>query len=188
MEEGLARTRVSAEAAAATDSDRHAIDLGAAEHERVAAPLRSQLSVLHRHRTTAHIELQECEARVATIEAQERSTAAALAAEKRRHASFLSGLFAQPPTPPHLATSVAPAARQPPASANPAALAAPPVPQPTAMGASTVPTVAAVTRSLGSTAPAPTRLLAPPADTLTARHAMQPPVPRESRDTSSPTP
>ena len=56
------------------------------------------------------------------------------------------------------------------------------------MGASTVPTVAAVTRSLGSTAPAPTRLLALPAYTRTARHAMQPSAPRESRDTSSPTP
>ncbi|CAM9895934.1 unnamed protein product, partial [Ascophyllum nodosum] len=38
VEEGLARTRVAAETAAATDPDRHAIDLGTAEHERVAAP------------------------------------------------------------------------------------------------------------------------------------------------------
>ena len=69
-----------------------------------------------------------------------------------------------------------------------ATLVAPPAPQPTARGTPTVPTVAAVTRSLGSTAPAPTGLLAPPVDTLTARHAMQPAAFRESRDTSSPTP
>ena len=102
VEEGLARTRVSAEAATATDSDHHAIDLGTAEHERVAAPLRSQLTISNRHRTTAHTELKECEARVAAIDAQEHFTAAALAAEKRRHASFLSGLSAQPPAPPQI--------------------------------------------------------------------------------------
>ena len=45
VEEGLARTQVS-ETSAATDPDRHAIDLGTAEHERVTAPLISKLSVL----------------------------------------------------------------------------------------------------------------------------------------------
>ena len=134
--EGLARTRVSAETSAATDPDRHAIDLGTAEHERVGAPLISKLSVLHGHRTTAHTKLLECQARVAAIEAQGRSPAAALAAEKHRHASFLSGLSDQPP-----------------ASANTATLVAHPAPQPTTLGTPTVPTVAAVTRSSGSTAP-----------------------------------
>ena len=110
VEEGLARTRVSAETAAATDPDRHAIDLGTAEHERGAAPLLFKLSVLHGHRTTAHTELQECQARVTAIKAQDRSTAAALAAEKRRHASFLFGLSAQPPASANLATLVAPPA------------------------------------------------------------------------------
>ena len=89
VEEGLARARVSAEVVAITDPDRHAIDLGTAEHERVTAPLISKLSVLRGHRATAHTELLECQARVTTIVTQERSTAAALTAEKRRHASSM---------------------------------------------------------------------------------------------------
>ena len=97
VKEGLSHTRVSAETSAATDPDRHEIDLGTAEHERVPAPLISKLSVLHGHRATAHTELLECQVRVTAIEAQERSTAAALTAEKRRHASFLSGLSGHPP-------------------------------------------------------------------------------------------
>ena len=94
VEEGLARTHVAA--SAATDPNRHAIDLGTAEHDRVASPLISRLSVLRGHRATAHTALLECQARVAAIDTQERSTAAALSAEKRRHASFLSG-FSDPP-------------------------------------------------------------------------------------------
>ncbi|CAM9832613.1 unnamed protein product, partial [Ascophyllum nodosum] len=97
------------------------------------------------------------------------STAAALTAEKRRHASFLSGF-----SDPH------------PASANPATIVAPPVPQPAAVGASTAPTAAAATRSSASTAPVPTGFLAPPVGTLPARNSMQPPAPRESRDSSAP--
>ena len=157
VEEGLARARVSAEVVAITDPDRHAIDLGTAEHERVTAPLISKLPVLRGHRATAHTELLECQARVTTIVTQERST------------SFLSG-FSDPP----------------PASANTVTLVAPPVPQPTAVSASTVPTAAAVTRSSDSTAPAPTGLLAPPVGPLPERHAMPPPAPRESRDSSGP--
>ena len=167
VEEGLARTHVAA--SAATVPDRHAIDIGTAEHDRVAAPLLSRLSVLRGHRATAHTALLECQARVAAIVTQQRSTAAALSAEKRRHASFLSG-FSDPP----------------PASANPVTLVAPPVPQPAAVGASTAPTAAAATRSSASTAPVPTGLLAPPVGTLPARHSMQPPAPRESRDSSAP--
>ena len=107
VEEGLARTHVAA--SAATDPDRHAIDLGTAEHDRVAAPLLSRLSVLRGHRATAHTALLECQARVAAIDTQQRSTAAALSAEE-----------------------------------------------------------------------------APPVGTLPARHSMQPPAPRESRDSSAP--
>ena len=167
VKEGLARTQVS-ENSTATDPDRHAIDFGTAERERVAGPLISKLTVLRGHRATAHTELLECQERVTAIQTQERSTAAALTAEKRRHAFFLSG-FSDPP----------------PASANTVTLVAPPVPQPTAVGVSTVPTAAAVTRSSDSTAPALTGLLAPPVGTLPARHAMQSPAPRESHDSSS---
>ena len=181
VEEGLARTHVAA--SAASDPDRHAIDLGTAEHARVAAPLISKLSVLRGHGATAHTELRECQARVAAIQTQERATAAALMAEKRRHASFLSG-FSDPT----------------PASATTVTFVAPPVPQPAAVGASTAPTAAAATRSSASTAPTaaaatrssasnapvPTGFLAPPVGTLPARHSMQPPAPRESRDSSAP--
>ena len=181
LEEGLARTHVAA--CAASDPDRHAIDLGTAEHARVAAPLISKLSVLRGHGATAHTELRECQARVAAIQTQERATAAALMAEKRRHASFLSG-FSDPT----------------PASATTVTFVAPPVPQPAAVGASTAPTAAAATRSSASTAPTaaaatrssasnapvPTGFLAPPVGTLPARHSMQPPAPRESRDGSAP--
>ena len=195
VEEGLARTHVAA--SAASDPDRHAIDLGTAEHDRVTAPLISKLSVLRGHGATAHTKLRECQARVAAIQTQERATAAALIAEKRRHASFLSG-FSDPT----------------PASATTVTFVAPPVPQPAAVGASTAPTAAAATRSSASTAPtaaaatrssastAPTAaaatrssastapvhtgLLAPPVGTLPARHSMQPPAPRGSHDSSAP--
>ena len=167
VEEGLARTHVAA--SAASDPDRHAIVLGTAEHDRVAAPLISKLSVLRGHGETAHTELRECQARVAAIQAQERATAAALMAEKRRHASFLSG-FSDPT----------------PASATTVTFVAPPVPQPAAVGASTAPTAAAATRPSASTAPVHTGFLAPPVGTLPARNSMQPPAPRESRDSSAP--
>ena len=167
VEEGLARTHVTA--SAATDPERHAIDIGTAEHDRVAAPLLSRLSVLRGHRATAHTALLECQARVTAIDTQECSTAAALSAEKRRHASFLSG-FSDPP----------------PAPANMVTLVAPPAPQLTAVGASTAPTAAAATRSSASTAPVPTGFLAPPVGTLPTQNSMQPPALRESRDSSAP--
>ncbi|CAM9988846.1 unnamed protein product, partial [Ascophyllum nodosum] len=156
VEEGLARTHVAA--SAASDPDRHAIDLGTAEHDRVTAPLLSRLSALRGHRATAHTALLECQARVTAIDTQERSTAAALSAEKRRHASFLSG-FSDPT----------------PASATTVTFVPPPVPQPTAVGASTAPTAAAAARSSASTV-----------DTLPAQLSMQPPAPRRSHDSSAP--
>ena len=164
VEEGLARIHVAA--STATYPDRHAIDLGTAEHDRVAAPLLSRLSVLRGHRATAHTALLECQARVPAIDTQERSTAAPLSAEKRRHASFLSG-FSDPP----------------PASANIVTLVAPLVPQPTAVGASTA---AAATRSSPPTAPVRTGFQVPPVGTLPTPNSMQPPAPRESRDSSAP--
>ena len=167
VEEGLARTHVAA--SAASDPDRHAIDLGTAEHGRVTAPLLSRLSALRGHRATAHTALLECQARVTAIDTQERSTAAALSAEKRRHASFLSG-FSDPT----------------PASATTVTFVPPPVPQPTAVGASTAPTAAAAARSSASTAPVHNGLLAPPVGTLPAQHSMQPPAPRGSHDSAAP--
>ena len=167
VEEGLARTHVAA--SAASDPDRHAIDLGTAEHDRVTAPLLSRLSALRGHRATAHTALLECQARVTAIDTQERSTAAALSTEKRRHASFLSG-FSDPT----------------PASATTVTFVPPPVPQPTAVGAFTAPTAAAAARSSASTAPVHNGLLAPPVGTLPAQHNMQPPAPRGSHDSAAP--
>ena len=218
VETGLAHAQVSDDPPARTASDQTALDLGTAEHERVAAPLRAELATLGHHYTTECHGLQESataikkmtrthmerEARVASFKVQKQSKDAALAKVERIQASFLAGFSAQQPAPPlsasyaapaaqqpraraHLTTSVASAPRQPPASANLATLVAPPVPQPTALGTSTVPTVTAAPRPPGSTAPAPTRPLVPPADAL-ARHTMQQPAPRESRDAPSSTP
>ena len=53
VEEGLARARVSTHDIARTASDRHAIELATAEREGLAAPLRAQLTTLHRHSPTA---------------------------------------------------------------------------------------------------------------------------------------
>ena len=219
VEEGLAYAHVSDDPPARTASDKTALDLATAEHKRVAAPLRAQLATLDRHSATARHGLQEstatlgeltqthreCEARVASFEAQKQSTAAALTKAERIQASFLSGFFAHQPAPPqfaayaapaaqqpraptHLTTSVASAARQPPASANLATLVVPPVPQPLTPGTSVVPTVAAAARPLGPTAPVATRPLVLPAVTFAARPTMQPPAPREPHESSTSTP
>ena len=216
VEEGLADARVSDDPPARTVSDQHAHDLATAEHERVAAPLCAQLTTLNRHSATARSGRQESaraleettrthrehETRLASLQAQTRSTAAALAGAERGHASFLAGLSTQPPAPPnfaalvapatqqllaptHLATHVASAARQPPASANLATLVAPLVPQPLALSTSAVPTVPAATRPLDPTAPAATKPLVPPAVTFSARPTMRPPAPRDP-STSTP--
>ena len=214
VETGLAHAQVSDDPAVRAASGQTALVLGTAEHERVAASLRAELATLDHHYTTECHGLQESataikemtrthmerEARVASFKAQKQSKATALAKAERIQASFLAGLSAQQPAPPlsaayaapvaqqpraraHLTTSVASDARQPPASANLATLVAP-LRQPMALGTSTIPTVAAAPRPLGSTVPAPTRPLVPPADAL-ARHTMQPPAPRESRDAPS---
>ena len=221
VEESLAQARVSDDHPAddhpaRTVSDQHALNLATAELERVAGPLRAQLTTLSPHSATARSGLQESaraleettwthrehETRLASLAAQTRSTAAALAEAERGHASFLSRLSVQQPAPPnsaalvapaaqqprapaHLATSVASAARQPPALTNLATLVAPPIPQPLALDASAVSTAPAATRPLGPTAPAASRSLVPPAVTFSARPTMPPPAPREP-STSTP--
>ena len=176
----------------------------------MAAPLCAQLTTLNRHSATARSGIQESaraleettwthrehETRLASLEAQTRSTTAALAVAERSHASLLSGLSAQQRAPPnsaalvapaahwprapaHLAISVTSAARQLPALTNLGTLVAPPVPQPLALDASAVSTAPAATLSLGPTAPGATRPLVPPAVTFLARPTTSLPAPRE---------
>ena len=188
VEEGLARARVFTQDDAIIGADRHAIELATAEHKRLVAPLHENLTTLRQHSATARSDIQEQEARVASLTAQVRSTIAAIAAAERGHTSFLSGLSVHQPAPPHPVAHAAPTARQHPAPVNLTTLVAPLVPQPMALGASVVPTAATAARPLGSPAPAPTRPLVPLAGTLPTRHTMQTPAPRESRDPPSSTP
>ena len=166
VEEGLAHARVSADHIARTTSDKHALDLATAK--RLLVPQREKLTTLDRHSATARAGLEdttrtlrERETRLAFLEAQKRSTAAAIAVAERADASFLSGLSAQQPAPTNSATLVAPPARQPPTSAKlatsvaPAArqlalaslatLVAPPAPQPLALDTSAISTAPAAT-------------------------------------------
>ena len=211
VEEGLAHARVSEDNIARTIANKHALNLATAEHERLTAPLRTKLTTLNRHSATARSGLQDItkaleettrvrgrESRLASLEAQTRSTAAALAAAERNHASFLSGLSAQQPDPPNsatlvapaaqqtlapapLATSVAPTARQPPASANLATSVAPAARQPALANVATsvtppVPQLLALDASTVSTAPAATRPLCPTALAATRPLATVPPA------------
>ena len=59
VETGLAHAQVSDDPPARTASDQTALDLGTAEHERVAAPLRAELATLGHHYTTECHGLQE---------------------------------------------------------------------------------------------------------------------------------
>ena len=117
VEDGVAHARSTA--------DKRALDMAAAEHERLIIPLREKFTALDRTSTTTRAGLQETtrtlkehETRLASLEAQKRSTTAAIAVAERAHASYLSGLSAQQPAPANPATFVAPAAQQPPAAAN----------------------------------------------------------------------
>ena len=129
---------------ARTSADQHALDLAAAEHERMILPLRTKAATLDSSSEAARAGIQdtartlkEYEARLNSIEAQKRSNAAAIAVAECNHATYISQLCAhsrQPPPvraasqPPALANPaifVAPAAQQPPASANPETLVAP---------------------------------------------------------------
>ena len=118
VEQGLAHARVSADHTSSTTSDKHALDLATAEHERLLVPLREKLTTLDRHSATARAgledttrTLQERETRLASLEDQNRSTAAAIAVAERAHVSFLSGFSVQQPAPTNPATVFAPAAR-----------------------------------------------------------------------------
>ena len=126
--------------------------------------------------------LTEHEARLAYLEAQKRSTAAAIAVAERNHATYISRLCAhsrqpppvsaaqQPPASANLATFVAPPAQQP-ASANLATFVAPTAQHPLAPATSAISTGLAGTRPLGTTVPAATRPSATiaPAVTFSAR-------------------
>ena len=173
---------------ARSTADTHALDLVAAEHERLLLPLWTKIAALDRSSATTRAGIQntartlrEHEARLTSLEAQKRSTAAAIAVAERNHATYISGLCAhsrqpppvpatqQPPASANLATCVAPAAQQP-AAANLATFVAPTSRQPLAPATSAV-----------STALAPTQLLAPATSAVsTALAATQPLAPATS--------
>ena len=218
VEKGLAHAQVSDDPPARAASDQTALELATAKHERVTAPLCDHLATLDRHSATEREELQvsttaleemtrthrEREARVASFEAQKRSTAAALEKAERIRASFLAGFSAQQPAPTlsaiyaapaaqkprtrtHRTTSVASAARQPPASATLTTLFAPP--RSTAYGSGRRRGSHCCRR--GATArfhrSRPTGPLVPPV-TLAARPTMPPPASREPHDPSTSAP
>ena len=142
VEDGVAHARSTA--------DQHTLDMAAAGHERLLIPLRTKIAALDctSATTRAGIEettrtLREHEARLASLEAQNCSTAAAIAVAERNRASFISGLSAQQSASANPATSVAPAARQP-ASANLATSVAPAAQQPASANLAT--SVAPATR------------------------------------------
>ena len=93
VEEGIEHARTTTDQLAIITADQHALDLAAAEHERLPLPLRKKVATLDRTSATtrAGIEdttrtLREHEARLASLEAQKRSTAAAIAVTERNHA------------------------------------------------------------------------------------------------------
>ena len=190
VEDGVAHARSTA--------DQHALDMSAAEHERLIIPLREKFTALDRTSATTRAGLQETtrtlrehEARLASLEAQKRSTAAAIAVARRTHASYISGLSAQQPAPANPAILVAPAAQQPLAPANLATFVAPTTQQPLApanLATSVVP-AAQQPLSAGFTAPTTTQRQQPPASaaakpsaptapavTFAARTTMPPPT------------
>ena len=96
VEDGIAHAR--------TTADQHALDMAAAEYERLLLPLRTKIAALDRTSVTTRAEikdttrtLSEHETRLASLEAQKRSTAAAIAVTERDHASYISGLCARSP-------------------------------------------------------------------------------------------
>ena len=137
--------------------------------------------------------LREHEARLTSLEAHNRSTAAAIAVAERNCTTYISQLCVhsrqppsvpaaqQPPALTNLATSVAPAAQQSPTSPNLATFVAPAAQQPLAPATYTVSTALAATHPLApatsavSTALAATQPLAPSASTVpTTLAATQP--------------
>ena len=143
VEEGIEQAR--------TTADQHALDLATAEHERLILPLRAKAATLDSSSEIARAgildtarTLKDYEARLNSIEAQKRSTAAAIAVAEHNHKTYISKLCAhsrqpppvraasQPPALANLATFVAPTAQQPPASANLVTFVAPAAQQPPA--------------------------------------------------------
>ena len=163
-------------------------------------PLRPKAAALNRSTETTRAgirdtarTLREHEARLTSLEAHNRSTAAAIAVTKRSHTTYISQLCVhsrqpppvpvaqQPPVLTNLATSVAPAAQQSPTSPNLATFVAPASQQPLAPATYTVSTALAATQPLApatsavSTALAATQPLAPSASTVsTTLSATQP--------------
>ena len=91
VEDGIAHAR--------TTADQHALDLAAAELERLLLPLRTKIAALDRTSVTTRAGIEDTtrtlrghEARLASLEAQKRSTAAAIAVAERNHASYVSTL------------------------------------------------------------------------------------------------
>ena len=112
---------------ASSTADQHAVDLAATEHERLLLPLQKKLATLDRTSATTCAgiadttwTLREHEARLASLEAQRRSTAAAITVAKGNHTPYTSGLCTHSRQPPPV-----PAAQEPPASATLATFVAP---------------------------------------------------------------
>ena len=141
VEEGIEHAR--------TTANPHSLDLATAEHERPLLLLRTKAVALNRSSETPRAgirgtagTLREHEARLTSLEAQNRSTAVAIAVAERNHTTYISQLCShsrqpppvpvaqQPPASAKLATSVAPAAQQSPASTNNVTTVAPAAQQP----------------------------------------------------------
>ena len=126
VEEGIEHAR--------TTADQHALDLANTEHKRLILPLRAKTATPDSSsdatragiRDTART-LKEYEERLNSLEAQKRSTAAAIVVAKRNHNTYISQICAHSRQPPPV-----PATQQPPASANPATVVAPAAQQPPA--------------------------------------------------------
>ena len=125
---------------ARTTADQHALELATAEHERLLLPLWAKVAALDCSsettragiRNTART-LKEYEARLNFLEAQKRSTAAAIAVAERNHDTYIIQLCAHSRQPPPV-----PAAQQLPASVNPATFVAPAAQQPPASATLTI--------------------------------------------------
>ena len=175
VEEGVEQAR--------TTADQQALDLATDEHERVIQPLRVKAAALISSSDAARAGIQETartlreyEARLKSLDAQQRSNDAVIAVAERNHATYISQLCAQGssqrPPPAH-------AASRPPAPANSATFGVPTAQQPLATVNLATFVVSAATQPLGTTAPAAARASATtaPAVTFSARTNMPPPAP-----------
>ena len=200
---------------AKTTADQRALDLATDEHDQVVKPLKAKANVLHTSADAARADiraskraLQEVEARIETIIAQQQSTDAAITAAERHHESCISGLRAQgntrvPPTAPTAlqslasatsATYVAPTASQSLASAISATYVAPAAPQPPASAkpatnvAFAVPQPAVKSKPSTTAAQTTIPVQAAPTTGSVVHKSMLPPAPRERMGHSGPAP